>query len=161
MGEAVASRADVARLFGRVAFGASAAQLDQWQGKPYASVVDHLLNVPDPATRSAMIDDVTRLAAEAGHNLQLAQSWWMRRMQSTAWPLEERMVLFWHDHWATSYTPEGPSVMLLMKQNQTIRLNALGNFRTLCEAITIDPAMLLWLNGSVNTAERPNENYAR
>ena len=161
MGDPVASRADVARLFGRAAFGASAAQLDQWQGKPYATVVDHLLNVPDPAIRQLATDDVTRLAAELGHNLPLAQSWWMRRMQTTPWPLEERMVLFWHDHWATSYTPEGPSVMLLMKQNQTLRLHALGNFRAMCEAITIDPAMLLWLNGSVNTVGRPNENYAR
>jgi uncharacterized protein (DUF1800 family) len=161
MGETTASRADVARLFGRAAFGASAAQLDQWQGKRYASIVDHLLNIPDPATRSQRGDDLNRLTAEAGHNLQLAQSWWMRRMQTTPWPLEERMVLFWHDHFATSYTPEGPTVMLLMKQNQTLRLHALGSFRAMCEAITVDPAMLIWLNGSVNTVERPNENYAR
>ena len=161
MGDPVASRADVARLFGRAAFGASAAQLDQWQGQPYAAVVDHLLDVPDPATRTVAVDDVNRLAAELGHNLPLAQTWWLRRMQATPWPLEERLVLFWHDHWATSYTPEGPSVMLLMKQNQTLRLHALGNFRAMCEAVTVDPAMLLWLNGSVNTVERPNENYAR
>ena len=161
MGDPVASRADVSRLFGRVAFGASAAQLDQWQGKPYAAVVEHLLTIPNPANRNLAPDDVTRLVAEVGHNLPLAQSWWLRRMQTSPWPLEERMVLFWHDHFATSYTPEGPSVMLLMKQNATLRLHALGNFRALCEAVTVDPAMLLWLNGSVNTVERPNENYAR
>lgn len=161
MGDPVASRADVSRLFGRAAFGATSAQLDQWAGKPYAAVVDHLLTIPDPATRGLATDDVSRVVAEVGHNLPLAQSWWLRRMQTSPWPLEERLVLFWHDHFATSYTPEGPSVMLLMKQNQTLRLHALGNFRSLCEAITIDPAMLLWLNGSVNTVERPNENYAR
>jgi len=161
MGQSAASRADVARLFGRAAFGATAAQLDQWQGKPYAAVVDHLLNVPDPATRGVALDDVSRVVAEVGHNLPLAQSWWLRRMQTTPWPLEERLVLFWHDHFATSFTPDGPSVMLLMKQNQTLRQHALGSFRAMCEAITIDPAMLIWLNGSVNTVERPNENYAR
>jgi uncharacterized protein (DUF1800 family) len=161
MGELVASRADIARLFGRAAFGASPAQLDAWTGKPYAAAVDHLLAVPDPATRPAANDELARQTAEAGHNLPLAQSWWLRRMQTTAWPLEERMVLFWHDHWATSYTPEGPTVMLLMKQNQTLRLHALGSFRAMCQAITVDPAMLLWLNGSVNTVGKPNENYAR
>lgn len=161
MGEHLASRADVSRLFGRAAFGASAAQLDQWQGKPYEAVVDHLLAIPEPASRDLATDDITRIVAEVGHNLPLAQSWWLGRMQTTRWPLEERMVLFWHDHWATSYTPEGPSVMLMMKQNQTLRMHALGNFRSMCEAITVDPAMLIWLNGSVNTVERPNENYAR
>jgi uncharacterized protein (DUF1800 family) len=161
MADPVASRADVARLFGRAAFGASAAQLDQWQGKPYSSVVDHLLTIPDPATRNPATDDVTRQVAEVGHNLQLAQSWWMGRMQTTPWPLEERMVLFWHDHWATSIGSEAATVMLLMRQNQTLRLHALGSFRTMCEELTLDPAMLIWLSGSVNTLERPNENYAR
>jgi uncharacterized protein (DUF1800 family) len=161
MGDPVASRADVARLFARAAFGATAAQLDQWTGQPYASIVDHLLTTPDRTTTQLRVDDVTRVAAELGQNVPLAQSWWLGRMQTTAWPLEERMVLFWHDHWATSVTPDGPSITLVMQQNEILRRHALGNFRAMCEALTIDAAMLAWLDGNVNKVGAPNENYAR
>ena len=161
MGNPTASRADVARLLGRAAFGATAADLDWWAGRPYAALVDHLLNVPDPSTRTKDANDVVRLAAEVGYNLQFAQTWWLGRMKTTSWPLEERMVLFWHDHWATSVTPDGPSLLMVMQQNELIRKHALGNFRALCEAMTIDGAMLVWLDGNVNTVVKPNENYAR
>lgn len=162
MGDANASRADVSRLLGRVAFGATAAQLDEWAGRPYADLVEHLVAVPmaGSGARLPQTDDVARLTAESSNTLASGQRWWLGRMKTTLYPLEERMVLFWHDHWSTA-VGGSPNTTLVMRQNETIRIHALGNFRTLCQQMTIDPAMLQWLDGDVSTATKPNENYAR
>jgi uncharacterized protein (DUF1800 family) len=169
MGDAKASRKDVARLFGRAAFGATASDLDRWTGKPYKDVVSFLVDIPSPDARAPAPDDVNRLAIEAASadggfaafGLQEAQLWWLERMRTTAYPLEERMTLFWHDHFATGINDKGTGVAAMLAQNQLLRRYSLGNFKTLCEKITLDPAMLFWLDGNVNTAFAPNENYAR
>ena len=163
MVEPRASRSDVARLFGRAAFGATAADLDRWAGQPYVAVVDFLVNVPDPATRMPAADDARRILLEtSGASLALNQGWWLERMRTTTYPLEERVTLFLHDHFATATTGSGlPDAGMLLRQNQTLRSRSLGNFRTLAGEITIDPAMLHWLSGVSNTRGRPNENYGR
>jgi uncharacterized protein (DUF1800 family) len=71
--------------------------------------------------------------------------WWVVRMVNTPAPLTEKMVLFWHGHFATSAQKvRSPYKMWL--QNETFRQNALGNFRTLVKAISRDPAMMIWLD---------------
>jgi uncharacterized protein (DUF1800 family) len=75
-------------------------------------------------------------------------------------PLEERMTLFWHNHFATAiYKVRSP--FLMYKQNQLLRNNAMGNFQDLLMGITEDPAMLIWLDGARNRKAAPNENYGR
>jgi uncharacterized protein (DUF1800 family) len=86
--------------------------------------------------------------------------WWLDRMVRSTTPLVERMTLNWHDWFATSRAGVD-SARLMINQNQLMRRNALGNFAKLFHAITIDPAMLLWLSGSENNKWAPNENYAR
>lgn len=172
----VATRQDVSRLFARAAFGATAQDLDAWDGKPYAEVVEHLLNVPALDGRPPAPDEAERLIFEnveeydPGRELgvyvltpavERAGRWWLERMRTTQYPLEERMTLLWHDHFATAYLFPYPDVRMLMQQNQTIRRHALGNFRTMVEMLTVDPAMLYWLNGNENARGAPNENYAR
>jgi len=86
--------------------------------------------------------------------------WWLDRMVRTQAPLIERMTLNWHDWFATSN--EGVnSQRLMINQNRTMRRLALASFPEMFEAITIDPAMLLWLSLSGSTKTDPNENYAR
>lgn len=88
------------------------------------------------------------------------QSWWLARMIESPRPLEEKMTLFWHGHFATSYrTIENSYHMFL--QNQTYRTNALGNFGDLLFAIIRDPAMLAYLDNNDSRKGRPNENLAR
>ena len=86
--------------------------------------------------------------------------WWLDRMVRTSTPLVERMTLVWHDWFATSNEGVG-SQRLMLDQNQLFRTNALGNFSKLLTSVTHDPAMLLWLNGTENRKDAPNENYAR
>jgi uncharacterized protein (DUF1800 family) len=150
--------ADVSRLLARVAFGATAADLDLWTGKQYADLVEELLAVSSAPVPPPLPDDAHRLAA--GENAVEARRWWIERMRTTPFPLLERMTLLWHGHFATGVRYP-PTVTELLKQNQTIRTHALGDFRELVAAMTVDPAMLFWLSGVENAVPHPNENYAR
>jgi uncharacterized protein (DUF1800 family) len=88
------------------------------------------------------------------------QLWWLDRMVRTSRPLAERMTLVWHDWFATSRDGVD-SAKLMIRQNSLFRKHGLGSFATLLSEVTRDPAMLLWLSGTENTRESPNENYAR
>ncbi|MEN0020698.1 MAG: DUF1800 domain-containing protein [Planctomycetota bacterium] len=88
------------------------------------------------------------------------QRWWLTRMIESPRPLEEKMTLFWHGHFATSYrTIENSYHMFL--QNQMFRANALGNFGDLLFKIIRDPAMIAYLDNDNSRKGRPNENLAR
>lgn len=89
-----------------------------------------------------------------GHDLL----WWLDRMVRSDQPLVERMALSWHDWFATADVGQA---QLNLDQNQLFRRRALGSFADLLADVTVDPAMLIWLSGNENTAEGPNENYAR
>ncbi|RMD92964.1 MAG: DUF1800 domain-containing protein, partial [Calditrichaeota bacterium] len=86
--------------------------------------------------------------------------WWLKLMGSGPTTLREKMVLFWHGHFVT----EAAAVKIpqyLYRYNDTLRRNALGNFRMFLREIWKDPAMLIYLNGNQNKAQKPNENFAR
>ncbi len=86
--------------------------------------------------------------------------WWLDRMVRADHPLAERMTWFWHGHFATSVQKvKIPALML--QQNQTMRSHGLSSFTDLAQAMIIDPALLIWLDGNDNTAKAPNENLAR
>jgi uncharacterized protein (DUF1800 family) len=86
--------------------------------------------------------------------------WWLDRMVRSNRPLVERMTLVWHDWFATSNEGVG-SQRLMLGQNNLFRRHGLGSFHQLLLAVTKDPAMLLWLNGTDNEKDAPNENYGR
>lgn len=88
------------------------------------------------------------------------KTWWMREMIESPAPLEERMTLFWHSHFATSQQ-KVVSSQAMWRQHQLLRAHALGNFRTLLHAVAKDPAMLVYLDGANSRKEAPNENFAR
>ncbi|HUR78918.1 MAG TPA: DUF1800 domain-containing protein [Acidimicrobiales bacterium] len=168
MSTAAATREEIARLFGRAAFGATAADIDAWTGRPWPDAVSALIDIAAPAGRGVQGDDAQRVTIErAGQNntdvgaIRLAQKWWLERMRTGRYPLEERMTLFWHGHFATAVRYPFPDVAMIMGQNETIRRQALGNFRTLLRDVTLDPAMMEWLDGARNSIPAPNENYAR
>lgn len=88
------------------------------------------------------------------------QRWWLKRMIETARPLEEKMTLFWHGHFATSYRTIENSYHMFM-QNELLRSHALGNFGSLLYGIIRDPAMLKYLNNDTSRKGKANENLAR
>ena len=86
--------------------------------------------------------------------------WWANRMVTTPRPLEEKMTLFWHGHFATS---EGKvrDYRLMLAQNRMLRRLATGSFRDLLLGIMRDPAMLVYLDNGENVKDHPNENFGR
>src|SRR5260221_6944558 len=82
---------------------------------------------------------------------------WINQMSTTNAPLQEKMTLFWHSHFACR-----SNVALFAQQlNNIQRANALGNFRTLLIEVSKSPAMLQFLNNQQNHKGHPNENFAR
>jgi len=93
-------------------------------------------------------------------DLMRIQAIWLYRMIFTPHPLRERMTLFWHNHFATSNV-KVQNPLLMQRQNHLLRAKALGDFRSLLTAMGKDPAMLIWLDSTINRKAKPNENYAR
>jgi len=87
-------------------------------------------------------------------------AWWLRSMATTRRPLEERLIWFWTDHFATSIR-KVRSADLLWRQHLTIRAGATGSFADLLHAMGRDGAMLVYLDGVQNSARQRNENYGR
>ena len=106
-----------------------------------------------------------------------ARQRWLFRMIHTRRPLQEKMALFWHNHFATAYSKLAAdsgttqaAKMLAHKpgalrgpqgQIELFRQYALGNFRDLLLQVAQDPAMLVWLDGKSNTRAKPQENFGR
>ena len=150
----------IAHLLRRAGFGASPEELSAYSRLGFDAAIDRLVGyerVPNDRveTHVAQMEEeleLTRLAS--------IQEIWLYRLLHTARPLEEKMTLFWHDHFATAnYKIGRPELMYA--QNNFFRTHALGSFRQILYGISRDPAMLLWLDSNANRKGRPNENYAR
>lgn len=113
----------------------------------------------DLAYQPAVNEFYTLLISEHAE-MRRAGQWWGERMLLTPRPLQEKLTLFWHDHFATSQE-KVLNYELMLAQIQTLRKHASGNFRELLVAVAQDPAMLIWLDNRDNVKGHPNENFAR
>ena len=86
--------------------------------------------------------------------------WWANRMLATPRPLEEKLTLFWHGHFATGENKVRDYRMML-RQNLMFRANASGRLPDLLVGILKDPAMLVYLDNGENVKAHPNENFGR
>ncbi len=86
--------------------------------------------------------------------------WWAERMLLSGHPLQEKMALFWHGHFATN-EDKVRDYRKMLKQLELFQEQGLGNFRDLLVGVAQDPAMLVFLDAGVNTKDSPNENFAR
>ena len=105
---------------------------------------------------SELLNETGQFYNEPG-NLRV---WWLYAMLEGGHPLREKLALFWHNHFATSYA-KVRSTKLMYEQNVTIRKHALGKFRPFLLDMSKDTAMLIWLDSNQNVKGAPNENYAR
>jgi hypothetical protein len=153
--------AQARRLLWRAGFGPAAGQAEALAGQPIEAVVQALTRPSGSAALHgpAPTDDDGNALAPAdswGHD----HCWWLDRMVRSDQPLIERMTLIWHDWFANSNEKVNDQQRML-DQNALFRRQALGNFRDLFTAVTVDPAMLVFLDGISNDKSDPNENYAR
>ena len=86
--------------------------------------------------------------------------WWANRMLTTNRPLEEKLTLFWHGHFATGENKVRDYRMML-RQNEMFRAQAAGTLRGLLVGILKDPGMLVYLDNGENIKKHPNENFGR
>ena len=86
--------------------------------------------------------------------------WWANRMLTSPRPLQEKMALFWHGHFATN-EDKVRDYRKMLNQLELFQNQGLGKFRTLMIGVAQDPAMLSFLDAAVNVKGAPNENFAR
>jgi len=162
-------------LLKRTLFGVTPANVNAFNSLSMQQAVDTLLTAqPDPAppVNNYGIDDTgvtpgaTWVKAPLGDEMlerkriDSYKAWWTGQMINQQASIHEKMVLFWHNHFVTETGMVGDS-RFIYQYNLTLRKHALGNFKDLTKAITLDPAMLVYLNGYLNSKGAADENYAR
>ncbi len=152
-------RERVAHLLRRFGLGASEAEIDYYGKDGWLGAVDRLLDYAS-APEGPVLEPEAFTGKQAGLKPQELRAWWAHRLIATQRPLLEKMTLFWHDHFATSVN-KVDNTYLMLNQNETLRSNATGSFRTLLGEVSKDPAMMFWLDNQLNVKGKPNENFAR
>lgn len=171
----------------RLGFGASQAELAFYAGYEPAALIDRLLNYePQSTDHDAKIGDAAYVGItttqgqpfSANTRINDARQRWLFRMIHSQRPLEEKMALFWHNHFATAYSKVAGAIGQERAtramdndpnslagsppgQIQLFRHYATGNFRDLLLAVSRDAAMIYWLDMQLNTRTRPQENFGR
>jgi uncharacterized protein (DUF1800 family) len=166
---AIDERSAVRRLYDRLGFGATPADLDQ----SFADAVERLLtappggnapappNLPPPARPDKDDREAKKQAKkERAEQQRTLTAWWLDRMVAVDVATTERLTWFWHGHFATSAQKVKVPVLML-RQNEAFRRLGLGSFTDLAHTMIVDPAMILWLDGNDNKAGEANENLAR
>ncbi len=180
----------VRRAYDRFGFGASAAHLAAGADDPdraISTLLSSLTAAPgsdggsDPGVAATPAPDLQPSEQDAAADVprkeqtpeqrkerqrarrqgqQQLTEWWLERMVRVEQPAPERLTWFWHGHFATSIQ-KVKSASLMLAQNATLRRLGGHTFRPLAQAMIIDPALLVWLDGNDNVKGSPNENLGR
>ena len=116
----------------------------------------------DPTTGQTWVNGAYDSTNDGRYNGYL-KAWWVGLMVTPGMSIREKMVLFWHNHFPSEYVDVQDS-RYIYRQNALFRQYALGNIKEFVKAVTLDPAMLVYLNGYRNRGDGnniPDENYAR
>jgi uncharacterized protein (DUF1800 family) len=150
----------VGHLYRRAAFGATYAELEAGlKAGPEALIAQLLNGGPGLAEFDGEMAPLAKNLARYNDVAHL-RAWWLVRMLQSPHPLQEKITLFWHNHFATSYA-KVQSTRFMLAQYELLRRHALGHFSELLREMSSDPAMLIWLDGRDSKKGNPNENYAR
>jgi uncharacterized protein (DUF1800 family) len=172
------TKSQVIHLLKRTMFGASKTDIDYFLGRSVTQAIDELINpaapmpsppvneyngtTPDPVIPLGQTWVNNQTADGTINSVRRAsfKKWWMGVMMNQDRSVREKLTLFWANHWGTETRDIG-NAQYVYKHHDTIRTMCLGNFKTMVKAITVDPGMLVYLNGYLNTAAAPDENYGR
>ncbi|MFN5418287.1 MAG: DUF1800 family protein [Flavobacteriia bacterium] len=167
---------EAAHLLRRTLFGPTLAKINNAVTNGMNATVAQLLIAPsfaEPLTFSANetvasfgtswvnsvfpSDQILAQQNQNTRNESLA-AWLIERINTENISIYEKMCLFWQNHFAAEPTFDARATY---QYHDLIRNNALGNFKQFVKDMTINPSMLVFLNGAQNNLYSPNENYAR
>jgi len=151
----------VAHLLRRFGLGASEAEIDFYGAGGWKNAVDRLLNFESREEPVVYTDEFLKDAnGQMPPNPAPAQAMCYAWLLTTNRPVQAKMTLFWHDHFATSSekVANGPA---MFHHWETLKSHSVGTFTNLLLSISQDPSMLYWLDNIENVKGRPNENFAR
>jgi uncharacterized protein (DUF1800 family) len=172
------TRNEVQHLLKRTLFGSTKADIDYFASRTMDQAVNELLNPSAPLPSPPLNDyymyfpDAAVAAGTTWINNPIIdgdlnharaysfKKWWSGVMLNQDRSIREKLTLFWADHFGTETSIIGLS-HFIYRHNDLLRTNCLGNFKTLVKNVTVDPGMLIYLNGYLNSASAPDENYAR
>lgn len=149
-----------AHLLRRFGLGASEAELDYYMEGGLDAAIEKLLNY-ESVKEPYDFDLIDMMALDQRPvNPAIVGAWWTLRLLTTRRPLQEKMTVFWHNHFATS-AEKVTSGELMYKQIELLRTRATSDFHTILSDVSKDPAMVFWLDNQFNVKGKPNENFAR
>jgi len=170
--------AQVKHLLRRTLFGFNRSDVNFFKSMSMSDAVDYLLNIPSTQpsppvngyNTQTMIDPDVAAGATwvngtdsnnfTGQRRASLYAWSMQQVLKPERHIREKMTVFMHNHFATEVEQVG-SPIIAYRHHNMLRENCLGNFKSLIKTVTVDMAMLIYLNGYVNTKTAPDENYAR
>ena len=175
----------VVHLLKRTLFGAKLQDIQYFRSRTMQQAVDELLQgTPAPSTVplnnynvNGYTDPTGVTAWQTWINTGIAladkelnekridsfKTWWFGQALAPSRSIHEKMTIFWHNHFATDTSISSDKIKARFWYDHylALRQHALGNFKSMAKTITLDPAMLYFLNGDSNVKGSPNENYAR
>jgi uncharacterized protein (DUF1800 family) len=173
---------EVIHLLKRTMFGAKKSDVDYFVTRGMSQSVDELLNptaanpgpplkeyvtsiqpgTPDAniAQGTTWVNDINGDGTVQSQRRSSYKKWWTGVLINQDRSIREKMIFLWTDHFGNEASDVGNGNWVYM-QHALIRQNALGNFKQMVDAITKDYAMLRYLNGYLNVATAPDENYGR
>ena len=173
---------EVIHLLKRTMFGAKKADVDFFAGMTMNQAVDELINptAPNPlppvkeyttsiqpgtpdaniAQGTTWVNDINNDGTVQSQRRASYKKWWTGVMINQDRSIREKMTFLWVDNFGNEANEVGNANWVYM-QHSLIRQNVLGNYKQMVNAITKDYAMLRYLNGYLNVASAPDENYGR
>jgi len=162
-----------AHLLRRTIIGPTIEEVDTLSNLNVSAAVEYILrDIPNPSPPGDWVDhplpDYQNYTDEQKDSLETAYDdqgvelgqWWIDQIFYNPTSITEQMTLFWHDHFATSIMTV-KYIPAMYHQNRVLRENVLGNFKELVTMMTLDPAMMIWLDNRENRVGAINENFAR
>jgi uncharacterized protein (DUF1800 family) len=163
---------DAAHLLRRAGFGGTTEEIKKVQSLGPELAVEQLLAFSDNDQTGDNPHDIEKtfhdylevnggkIGGVHGATTLTLQGWWLHKMINTNQPLKEKIVLFWHGHFATGLD-KVRNAFELQQQNEVFRRMGTGKFDVLTLQVAKDPAMLRFLDNGDNVKAHPNENFAR
>ncbi len=174
---------EVIHLLKRTMFGAKKKDVDYFANRTLNQTVNELLNPlapnPQPPIKeyvtsttlgvtpdtnilqgSTWVNDINGDGSVQSQRRTSYKKWWTGVLINQDRSIREKMIFLWTDHFGNAAADVG-NANWIYKQHETIRQNYLGNFKQMVKVISTDMGMLRYLNGYLNTAAAPDENFGR